>query len=69
MLYLPYIESVIQTGSAEGMIGMDESILRLYQEGKITNEAALRFAMSPEQLQKNWCGKKKRRGRFFFQKG
>lgn len=52
MLYLPYVKSVIRTGSAEGMIGMDESILRFYQEGKITNEVALRFAMSPERLQK-----------------
>ena len=46
------IDQVIQTGSAEGMIGMDESILRLYKAGKITQEVAMRFAMAPEQLQK-----------------
>jgi len=46
------IDQVIQTGSAEGMIGMDESILRLYKAGKITDEVAIRFAMAPEQLQK-----------------
>ena len=46
------IDQVIQTGSAEGMIGMDESILRLYKAGRITPEVALRFAMAPEQLQK-----------------
>lgn len=46
------IDQVIQTGSTEGMIGMDESILRLFKAGKISSETALRFAMSPEQMQK-----------------
>ena len=46
------IDQVIQTGSAEGMVGMDESILRLYRDGRITPEVAMRFAMAPEQLQK-----------------
>ena len=46
------IDQVIQTGSAEGMIGMDESLMRLYQAGRISAEVALRFAMAPEQLQK-----------------
>ena len=46
------IDQVIQTGSAEGMIGMDESILRLFKAGRITAETAQHFAMSPEQLQK-----------------
>lgn len=46
------IDSVIQTSAAEGMIGMDESILRLYKAGRITNETAMRCAMNPDQLQK-----------------
>ena len=46
------IDSVIQTSSAEGMIGMDESILRLYKAGRITKETALHHAMNPDQLQK-----------------
>ena len=46
------IDQVIQTGSAEGMIGMDESILRLFKAGRITQEVAMRFAMAPEQIQK-----------------
>lgn len=46
------IDQVIQTGSAEGMIGMDESILRLFKAGKVSAEVAMRFAMNPEQLQK-----------------
>ena len=46
------IDSVIQTSAAEGMIGMDESILRLFREGKISKETALHSAMSPDVLQK-----------------
>lgn len=46
------IDSVIQTSAAEGMIGMDESILRLYKAGRITSETALHSAMNPDQLQK-----------------
>ena len=46
------IDSVIQTGAAEGMIGMDESILRLYKAGKVTKEAALRYAMNPDVMTK-----------------
>ena len=44
------IDQVIQTSAAEGMISMDESILRLYKAGRITAETALRCAMIPEQL-------------------
>ena len=46
------IDSVIQTSAAEGMIGMDESILRLFKAGRITKEIALHYAMNPDQLQK-----------------
>ena len=46
------IDQVIQTGSAEGMIGMDDSILRLFKAGKVSAEVAMRFAMNPEQMQK-----------------
>jgi twitching motility protein PilT len=46
------IDSVIQTSMAEGMIGMDESILRLHKAGRITSETALRCAMNPDQMQK-----------------
>ena len=46
------IDSVIQTSAAEGMIGMDESILRLYQAGRVSKETALHYAMNPDQLQK-----------------
>lgn len=46
------IDSVIQTSAAEGMIGMDESILRLFRSGRITAETALLHAMNAEQMKK-----------------
>ncbi len=46
------IESAIAAGSGEGMIAMDQSILNLYQEGKITRETALDHADNPEQLRR-----------------
>ena len=51
------IDSVIQTSAAEGMISMDESILRLYKAGRITQETALRHAMNPEQMQRKLGGR------------
>jgi twitching motility protein PilT len=44
------INAAIQTSAAEGMIGMDESILRLVRSGQVSKETALRCAMEPEQL-------------------
>lgn len=44
------IDNAISTGSAEGMISMDNSILGLYREGKISRETALDYAEHPEQL-------------------
>ena len=46
------IDAAIQTGAGEGMIGMDESILRLYKSRRVSRETALRYAMNPDQLQK-----------------
>lgn len=46
------IDNVIATGSADGMISMDQSIFNLYQQGKITKETALAYADHPEQLQR-----------------
>jgi len=46
------IDSVIQTSAAEGMISMDESILKLFREGKISAGTAVRCAMAPEQMQR-----------------
>jgi len=46
------IDSVIQTSAAEGMISMDESILRLYRAGRITAETAIHSSMIPEHMQR-----------------
>ena len=46
------IDSAIQTSSAEGMISMDESILRLYKAGRISRETAMHCAMNLEYLKK-----------------
>jgi len=46
------IPAAIAAGRAEGMVSMDQSILELYQQGRITRETALHFADNPEQLQR-----------------
>ena len=46
------IDNAIAAGAAEGMISMDQSILNLYQEGKISAETALEYAGNPEQLKR-----------------
>ncbi len=46
------IDNAIASGAAEGMMTMDQSILTLYQAGKITLETALDHADNPEQLRR-----------------
>lgn len=46
------IDSVIQTSAAEGMVSMDQYLLRLYKEGKITEETALEYATGAEQMRR-----------------
>ena len=46
------IDNVISSGGREGMISMDHSIARLYQQGHITLETALHYGDNPEQLQR-----------------
>jgi len=46
------MDNVIFAGAAEGMISMDNDILRLYQEGTITKENALMYAVKPDVLVK-----------------
>ena len=46
------IDNAIASGSAEGMVSMDQSILELYRRGAITMETALGYADNPDQLQK-----------------
>lgn len=44
------IDNVIASGSGEGMVTMDQSILKLYQEKRITKDTALEYAEHPEQM-------------------
>ena len=44
------IAGAIASGSADGMISMDQSILQLYRQGHITKETALDHADNPEQM-------------------
>jgi twitching motility protein PilT len=44
------IPAAIAAGSQDGMLSMDQSILQLYQCGRITRETALEYADNPEQL-------------------
>ena len=44
------IDSIIQTSGAEGMISMDSYILKLYEEGKISDKTAVESASNPEQM-------------------
>ena len=44
------MDNVIYAGSSEGMISMDNDILRLYKEKRITRENALLYAMNPDVL-------------------
>ncbi len=47
------IDNAISSGAAEGMISMDQYILKLYREGKITRETALDYADHPDQLRRS----------------
>ncbi|MBQ3378929.1 MAG: PilT/PilU family type 4a pilus ATPase [Clostridia bacterium] len=44
------IDAAIQTGSGEGMISMDNSILALVKAGRITKDTAVHYAMNPDQM-------------------
>lgn len=44
------IPGVIASGSAEGMLSMDQSIFALYQSGRISRQTALEYTDNPEQM-------------------
>lgn len=46
------IPSIMQTGRRQGMISMDEAILQLVREGKITGRTALEYAQAPEEMER-----------------
>ena len=45
------LTSVMQTNRKLGMITMDDSIQKLYFEGKITKETAIQFAVDPDAME------------------
>ena len=47
------INNAIAAGAREGMMTMDQSILALYREGKISAETAVSFASNADQM-KRW---------------
>ena len=44
------IAGAIASGAEDGMISMDQSVLKLYREGRITRQTALAYADNPEQM-------------------
>ncbi|MCH1978281.1 PilT/PilU family type 4a pilus ATPase [Lawsonibacter sp. OA9] len=46
------IEGTLYSSATDQMISMDNSLLKLYQEGTISSETALHYATNPEMLQK-----------------
>ena len=49
---IPQIDGLIYSSSANGMLSMDNSLLRLYQQGVIDRQEALNHASNPEMLAK-----------------
>ena len=45
------IPSIMQTSRRLGMISMDEAILQLVREGKITRQTAMEFAQAPDEME------------------
>jgi twitching motility protein PilT len=46
------LDAMIASSGAEGMITMDNSLLDLVKQGRISKETALKFAVNPEQMTK-----------------
>jgi len=49
---LHQLDSAMQAGAAEGMCTMDQSLLKLFREGRITKETALMSCVHYENMQK-----------------
>lgn len=46
------LENSMIAGRDQGMITMDESLMKLYEEGRIDKEAALMYASNSERMRK-----------------
>ena len=49
---VPQIDAMIQTGKSQGMMTMDNSIANLYNEKKISEETAKKYAVNPDTISK-----------------
>ncbi len=49
---LHQLDSVMMSGASEGMCTMDGSLLKLYQQGRITRETAMVYCMNYEVMAK-----------------
>jgi len=46
------LNASIAASAAEGMVGMDTSLLELYKKGIITKEVAIRYSLNPDNISK-----------------
>lgn len=46
------INNAISTGSADGMLSMDQSLLNLYSAGLITKQTAVNYSENPDQMKR-----------------
>ena len=46
------IETIMSMSAEEGMVTMDNSLLELVKEGKITHETALHYSLHPDLMEK-----------------
>lgn len=49
---VPQIDGIVYSANKDDMISMDASLLKLYQQGKITRETAINYATNQEMLEK-----------------
>ena len=47
------IDNAISSGTSEGMISMDQYMMKLYRDGKITKETVLEYGVNPDQLKRS----------------
>ena len=49
---VPQIEGLLYSSAKDDMFSMDSSLLKLYQDGRITGETAVLYATNPEMLER-----------------
>lgn len=47
------IDNAISSGAANGMISMDQYLMKLYREGRITKDTVLQYADNPDQVKRS----------------